>query len=413
VSDLFTDIRKFASWDGSFDTICCGLACNGGSPNAQTAWASEAELAEYLNKSGKQHYVVFGPDGNTYPDAPGYYKCELSDFVWQDDEISGTLNIDYEFWYQKDFHDPDEYGNWQFTWAKGYKITSTIHFRVKLSSPYTSQQCLRDAYALLAYWNLADDTTYPWRTDQFTMIAPLVTRNEKLSSPDISAECGYVDADAATYDGSVRGAPLPAGYGPVFDPFHKTWKYCSDENGESHYIYAYGAWSGQANDGDATDAAIPKNAPQWTENYPAGSSYPTAGAWMQGGSEGARVQKWAEATVPRPSFNFARPCGEDRLRLDEETVRCVTATGTNNGNPTVTLLSATAVASNDLVYVGGVSGVADGFYKAVKLGDTEYELQPTGTPAQAAVATTSPDRADSTMDNAGTADSTDDRADAE
>ena len=92
---------------------------------------------------------------------------------------------------------------------------------------------------------------------------------------------------------------------------------------------------------DATDGVVPPTATQWTQNYGAAPTpgYLPHGAWMVYGPQtgvdtlgnpifdmGCMVaQKWAEIKVVRPSVNFARPCGQDRLAIDSSASRCATS----------------------------------------------------------------------------------------
>jgi hypothetical protein len=86
--------------------------------------------------------------------------------------------------------------------------------------PFTAQDVFNDAVSLLAKWDLSDDNVYPWRTDNYRTVYPLVTRSAvqrnvtMLSASAASSDApsffdpGWVDVMAADHDGSIRGAPL-------------------------------------------------------------------------------------------------------------------------------------------------------------------------------------------------------------
>jgi len=266
---------------------------------------------------------------------------------------------------------------------------TTVTVTGALSDPYSAADLEADVTTLLGQWNLADDQVYPWRIDEQATIAPLVNYNEPAGAinPDnfSPASVGtFSDPNAAFYDGSIRGAPLAAGYGPHFDWLHQTWRQCHAEDSTAvPYRYAYGAWSGgytpahaDGSMNDFTDKVVPGTATQWTWNYdgviipgnvPAWAwliFVPTSGILMG--------QKWAEIKVPRPSINFARPCGVDRLAIITSTARCATYLAATPAR--VTLDSATSLVTGDICLAAGIAGVTQGIYQVTKLGDMVYEL---------------------------------------
>jgi hypothetical protein len=283
------------------------------------------------------------------------------------------------------------YSAWSLSWYYGgateYSREVNIDSSATLSDPYhhSGTDSLQfDLTALLATWDLTNDLVYPWRLDEFVSVAPLVSYNEVSSPADPASGLGHAcseewsDPNAATYDASVIGAPLPAGHGPHFDFNHQTWRVCRNANfDDDWYIYAYGAWSGQSNANDPTDAAMPKTATQWTDNYSA-TNLP-GGAWLLHSGGVIRAQKWAEIKIPRPSQNFARPCGPDRFALNEPTARCVVQI-TGDGSPedpfVVEIESPSAsIATDDPCLVeGSEPEAANGLWTVTKLTDTSYEL---------------------------------------
>ena len=205
--------------------------------------------------------------------------------------------------------------------------TTVITVEVTLGSPNPASDVYTDLETLLDQWRLDDDLLYPWRLDGNTGVAPFVTRNEVsvvVVPPISSFPVSGIDPNAAIYDGSILGAPYPAGYGykadgskqGIFDFRHQNWILC--ENDPDYLdVSSYGAW---------TPAYLPQNCPKWTDDQKA-TTYPP-GAWLlhacntTGADQNLPLtaQKWAEiATGPLPSYNFARPAGADRFVFDETT----------------------------------------------------------------------------------------------
>lgn len=277
---------------------------------------------------------------------------------------------------------------------------------ITLSDPYTAEDLKQDCYYLLAYWDLTNDAQYPWRLDEYTTVAPLVTRDEPGSpvAPGVGNACDYVDPSTCT--GDVLGAPNPAGYDRHFDWRHLTYGKCRVDGtvDDVWYVKGYGAWSGQSNLGDPTDGCVPGTATQWTNNLEA--TYLMPGAYQfygravepNGTYQGVMLaQKWVETQVRRPSYNFARPCEGDRYALDEgelsggaldegqvqaasdfdadngSTVRCVIGVA---GSPKVLELNSggTGVVTGNTCLACGVGGGADGVWTVTKIDDTHYEL---------------------------------------
>lgn len=276
------------------------------------------------------------------------------------------------------------------------------NFTITLSGANTASDVEADVATLLNKWPLNDDALYPWRKDNYVSIAPLVTRNEHPGNisfagftiftfcgtgssacpsghdcpTDTCAECGggsspcialsnadgyemvaTTDPNAALYDGSIIGAPLPAGYQGTFDFNYINYQWCvaggslgntceSGSDPSYFYIHGYGGYI------SATDAGVPLNATQWTDNQMAAGL--PGGAWMfynhnpswTGCGDnascynyapfgGCLAQKWAETKMGFPSQNFARPAGMDRFAFDETQVYGISATTNGTGLSTI------------------------------------------------------------------------------
>lgn len=226
-------------------------------------------------------------------------------------------------------------------WGVDYYQINTV--TCTLSDAYTAGDLRQDGYDLADEWDLTDDARYPWRSDEYVGIAPLVTRSEwsmARSPTEIHAltvcvpltatgcagtegvdfnnepwvEEGYFDYDnppadwelnyagdpasigdrrATAYTGEILGSPLPSGYEGFFDPNHRTWKVCDQDGDDFWFIKYQGAWAGgfvpSAPEGsvwpagygtnDPTDLVIPKSATQWTENLVGPGQCFNGGAW--------------------------------------------------------------------------------------------------------------------------------------
>ena len=191
---------------------------------------------------------------------------------------------------------------------------------IALSNPYPAAELYADGIALLNWWNLSDHVQYPWRDDAQCVIAPLVTYNEVIDPIDLLAACAFAthdhpnyddSANAALYDGSIFGKPLPHGYGRHFDPRHITW---ANSNPVS-WDMEVGAWTGGSSIYGA-DLYMPAAATQWTEalngmNCPPGGYVILVPSNPVGiYSPRLRMQKWAETLEKFPSINYEGPEGD-------------------------------------------------------------------------------------------------------
>jgi len=202
---------------------------------------------------------------------------------------------------------------------------------VTLGAPNSKASLWADLVTLAGQWDLTDDLKYPWRTDNNTGMAPLVTRNEVPGEiapvTSVSLTPGWVDPNATKYDGSIVGAPYPAGYGynsdgsfgGIFDFGHENYGPCpGDDSPDFWAVQSYGAW---------TPNYLPANCPQWTREDIA-TRFPGAGHLLynfllnpeeQRSGLPVVLQKWAEIDETWQSYNCARPAGADRFTFDETT----------------------------------------------------------------------------------------------
>ncbi|HSY42854.1 MAG TPA: hypothetical protein VK811_03020 [Candidatus Acidoferrum sp.] len=292
------------------------------------------------------------------------FSGSYSDIYGQGETFSGSVSDD-TFYFTYGLNNDVESG-----YPAGYE-TINYTLTASLGSANAASAVLADITTLLAEWPLTDDALYPWRSDANTSIAPVVSRNEvpgnisplffgvatsateindcqgnAPGSPDYTTTYELVaqtDPNSFLYDGTIRGAPKPAGYQGAFYFGWLDYQNAGDIDGLPDYeIFGWG----EKNTGQY---GIPLNATQWT-NFQQGIQFP-GGAWLfyncnpsvSGNGEcfgpgagcpqpGAvlMAQKWAETKVPLPSQNFFRPAGNDRFVYDEENVYAI---GSTSGGP--------------------------------------------------------------------------------
>lgn len=338
---------------------------------------------------------------------------------------------------------------------------SHIEYHTNGSVTLSNENVASDIYSdlqdnLLSQWDMADDDEYPWRDDSFYSAAPLVSRREKQNSSPIGFDCEHVNdlrspiADSngtapfadgwnPTYnttdyfdpqayawvfpegmdqsnssasalslqlDGTILGAPLPAGYQGYFDFGFIDWVGCCFDNGDDPpswdwYQLGYGMSINVYNFQVA--ASLPLNATQWTNNFQ--NINKPQGAWLiyadhgqsyypQGISCTNNVNgvadagflwggKYAEIIDPWQAQNFARPAGIDKFNYDEtKGVYCASNTsGTTGSASTWSLIDSDGDTVPDGGDWSGLWGgpVVGGFYEvdysggALTLGAQHYD----------------------------------------
>jgi hypothetical protein len=305
--------------------------------------------------------------------------------------------------------------SWHFTVHQndpgdGEDNTFEYYGTITLSSANHGDDVLADIKNnLLSTWPLNDDHLYPWRTDRLGSLAPYVTRLEMANTSPIGFNPVQVDdpsspgtlidwyddrvyaSDGHTliYDGSILGAPKPAGYQNAFDFRFTDIRGCCNhpslgENQWDWYPYGYGMFVDDFNALAGTQ--LPRNATQWN-NYFMAANKP-AGAWIvyadhadyfpgdcinsdtdahSGAGDTAKIVacKYAEILEQWQSQNFAMPAGDAKFWYDETKVACATnVSGSGEGSVWALIDPATGVAplwpSADQI-VGGP--VVDGFYE--------------------------------------------------
>lgn len=273
-----------------------------------------------------------------------------------------------------------------------YTYPSTGSGTLSLTNTNSAASILGDCEgALLSTWDMSDNQVYPWRTDNYTSFAPLVTRREvqanviplqygfipatidnKLSPNSSSiAPTGYnqmawqdpnqfyfvfdsggsaIGTGSAHYDGTIIGNPLAYGnYDiPPTPPYTGSTAYgwmdfyfndirfcqCVEEGCDytwKGFTYEYGATladsivsvSGMAS-GPQFSLLLPQGCTHWTNNLQAHSLSRGAqrSCAIAGGDGSIWSVKWAETRIPVPHYNYFRPCGSDRVLIEETTAQC-------------------------------------------------------------------------------------------
>jgi hypothetical protein len=312
------------------------------------------------------------PNFPAWPEAFGPYSSSLLDFIttWNaqfpldDDELgmgytgnplpqvtdfnnySGSANLVAGYSGTQtvvlSFSRSAEIVKWDFSYTRAGggtpPVGTSFHYSgsIKLSGANSGSTVYADALLLTSLWDLTDDILYPFRSDENTGIAPLVTRREVQSNVSPVADAAgtltidgsaWVDPNAAKYDGAIIGEPLAAGYGyraddtsdGVFDFRHTNYINCPpNPNPVPPDILSYGA---------RTPLFLPQNCSQWTPDQYA--ALMTPGKFSLFGNIdvhalwtpdiGLWVQDWVEVADVWPSYNLARPAGADRFVFDETT----------------------------------------------------------------------------------------------
>jgi hypothetical protein len=378
----------------------------------------------YSISCGTTSYEFSGDDGGEYPNTSGSASWSFGEgtfsgtksYAFVDHDDDGTFSgwtatesvtveddsVSFSFFAQ----DEEE-----STFTTVYDFTITIN----LSNPWTATDVLTDVYALLDEWDLTNDAQYPWRIDGNTSFAPMVTRNEvgenvaplsftvfgaasdtqvddclgnSPDNPSYVATCATAinsDENALFFDGSMIGAPLPAGYQGYFDFFYSDWQACFDTDADEWLGYLFG-W-GQNCNSPAGQFGLPRTATHWTSQNLAWGM--PGGAWVfynytptftgcgdydfPAVTTAVVAQKWAETKMGFPSQNFVRPGGADKFAYDEENVYAISSiTGSGTGAE-VSLITCTGCVAADIsppansLWGGPAVG---GFYEVTGTGST-------------------------------------------
>ena len=176
--------------------------------------------------------------------------------------------------------------------------TESWNFTVNLGSAYSAGDVIAAATAMLAEWDLTDDHQYPWRTDDYVGMAPLVCLRE-VPGP-VGPQAGwdgsfspssFIESNSPYYDGVLLGAPLSLGHVGAFSFANALY----DSGGG---IVGYGA---------GVPGYLPAGTTRFTDDLV--GTHTCRGGWISligsaslPGSGGCCwIQKWAEASRGYPA----------------------------------------------------------------------------------------------------------------
>lgn len=260
--------------------------------------------------------------------------------------------------------------------VSGSRTDYTVNYEkvVSLSGEERYDAVLARATGLLGEFPLDDDRIYPWRTDNQAWLVPHVTTDSAGREPSVAGfdpvTCEIVQ-DTLKFSGDIRGAPLPVGFGPYYNYFHKV---------VSAFIDGGNCSVNYDSDGELGASPLPISATQWTQKDEGSDSRGNGahiynviggqyGAGIPAPFEGVVVQKWAETLVRWPSINFARPCARDRYLFDETIFVCGTLVGYDLTLEDSASLSGKVVIEDGVYQITGGSGlnytVGDRLYDAL------------------------------------------------
>ena len=276
---------------------------------------------------------------------------------------------------------------------------------ISLTDANTGVSVVADAEQnLLETWKLTDAKLMPLYNGGFTKTLVKVTRKEVdgdvspfIYNPLWEVTDGgasyrvHVDRDgndvplSDIYTGAIVGAPNPDGGDYPLDFYDNTWtnwvyEKCDGSDTSSWNAHSFGDWR-------SAHPNLPPRATQWTDAQevtlfstgrqrlsgvtPPNFDYPPPGVW---------VTKWIETSIRLPSFNHARPFGNDRWLPDGSAMACVltfdgTSLATSSSSPSFTAGDTLAVIGTDYpglyTYNSGV-----GPYELTYLAALPAELNP-------------------------------------
>jgi hypothetical protein len=248
------------------------------------------------------------------------------------------------------------------------------------SNIYTAQQAYQDVVTASQQWDLDNEFQYQYRQDN-SLVAPLTGYDEWPTG--LSLIFGYTSGSNGGYTGDMIGGPLPIGYDHYFNQTYQVWEICQqtcDGGGTipNYYWSGTGAWS---------DGVFGCNVPlatNWTTALDAATlfygkfvgmnfrqSLPNcAGTTNQIIDDCIWLGDYRETKVPRPSYNYSRPCGcSDRWTISPTTSSCIIGTTAN-----VLSLSDYTNITNQLINVCGTGTVNDGIWSGYSVSSDKLSI---------------------------------------
>lgn len=358
------DLVAAGEWDiSTVLNTYCAVAGGANTPASVVGSATTGWTLTYTQSFGISSIVSINLQTHTAQIKSYGNTADSPDFIYgqtgQTDIVIGDWSIDFDQWSEISGASPIN------------RSYSETHIDVTLSNGYTSTQCREDLYDLLALFDLGDDNALPWRSTEGNLTyGDLVERYEDKNA-SLTFGCGYVTDPK--YDGSVNGGPLPLGMTTFWNPEFETWEIQTSGICQTKNVKHYGGYMPSKN---------------YTNNWYAtqlpscafiGSNFLWTTPSTCIGSETYLVNdilyaaKTAEILIEKPSIDFFRPAGLDRLQLSGSHCCVVTA---SSGVVTLEPLGPpTVLATNDVAWICGVEGnKVDGMWRVTRLGDRSVRL---------------------------------------
>lgn len=253
-----------------------------------------------------------------------------------------------------------------------------------LGDEYTVAAVKADLFLLASQWDFGDDTKYPWRTDTDITAGPLVTFHERgTTTPQLFTYCETPPDEE--YDGSIRGRPTSLVVDRWWNRRHPNYFICGDGFCDVKFTGTFGAYS--------TECHVPC-ATQWTTKWqqaqlPQGAfigcnffNVTPSSCTPDGGliaDDTLWLAEYAEIIQAKPSFNYAKPNGKERLQHEIGTNICVESASYYDRHLFLDQYNAqpTVLQTGDVVWVQGhtfETASFDGAWSITRNGDYEITL---------------------------------------
>jgi hypothetical protein len=263
----------------------------------------------------------------------------------------------------------------------GTSQTTATNVAASLSTPYSAQQAYQDAVSLLEKFPINNDVQYPWRLDMLIGRGPLLQYDSELPSyPSLGVNSpNCLGSTSSNHTGQILGLPLPPGYGPFWNPIQPVYDNCQGTCADSStstfwFLDHYGENSvGGTSATNWVDALTSQNLFHggWAAMNFQYTVEPCGQSPSLFGQDVIWVSKYAEVQIPRPSVNYARPCGPDKWVGEAASSSCVESLSGN----TLTVLDTSMLASNQTASICGTGNPSlDGYWAITVASSTTVTL---------------------------------------
>lgn len=319
----------------------------------------------YIQKLGNNSYLVefSGNDNHVPPQLDTRYSLEITPSSYTYIErgavyesgsipITGWDVVCKDYLTYTDTHVHRE-SKTRMCSSEDFGFVTTID--AYLSDPYYESQVRQSITDLLSQWDLTNDKIYPWRNDSNVKNGPLVSYDEVYAYPTIP-QCVNLNTGTTA---QILGKPHSCHGAPFWDD--KFENYSWDVDSQKYTLDSYGAYSDD-------QLGLPHSATQWTNELesridPGLPPYAHLQHSYTAHGDIVYASKWAETQVRRPSVNYSRPCGTDRLQVDTDSY-CINSI--DAGTKTLSFIDyPTGIEDKDECVVCGTESL-DGLWKISK-----------------------------------------------